>query len=150
MIALIGSARDARLAHQDEACQQDALEREQQIKDRKRRGIKRIGVKRQAGIGGDPEQKQDDMERYEREAADKTRNRVADALVPGSTREEFLFVLRDQVDVLLHRAVVLRVEGCTMGLKTLSSELALRWEKKRYGEAARVSGSDGQFQVDPT
>lgn len=58
-----------------------------------------------AAVDRQPEEEADDVKGYEGEASDETRYGIADSLVPGAAGEEVAFVLGDEFDVLLDRAV---------------------------------------------
>jgi len=101
VVALVGAAGEARLAHEDEAGDQDGFERDAGAEQGEGRWVEARYAWDAEGIGEHPEEEDAKMHEHEAQTADESGDGVAGALVWGAAGEEFLLMFQDRVDVFL-------------------------------------------------
>jgi len=101
VFALLRAAAEARLAHEDEAGEEDAFHGDEGGEEREGEGIEVGDGGDVAGVDEDPEEEYAEMEGDEGEAAGEACDGVAEALGGGAAGEELLLVLDDGFNVLL-------------------------------------------------
>jgi hypothetical protein len=105
VVALLGTAAHAGLTHEDDARQQDCFQGYEGAEKREGRGIEVVRKGEGGCVEDHPAGKDCQVDTDEAKAACKAGDGVAEAFGWGTTNEEVLFVLCDEVDVLFDVAL---------------------------------------------
>jgi hypothetical protein len=100
VVAFLSAAAHARLAHEDDASQQDGFERYEGAEKRERRRIEVVRAGDGSCVEHHPSSEDCQVSADEGKASCEAGDGVAETFGRGATNEEVLFVLRDEVDVL--------------------------------------------------
>ncbi len=100
LLAFFGATAHARLTHEDDACQQDGLERYEGAEKREGRWIEVVRVGEGSCVEDYPAGEECQVNADEAKTACEAGDGVAEAFGWGATNEEVLFVFRNEVDML--------------------------------------------------
>jgi len=99
MVAFVGAAAKTRLAHEDKAGEQDCLKRDDGCKKREGRWIEVMELRK--SIERNPYSEENEMGEHESWVSGEGRDGVGNTLGAGSSLQELLLVLGDEIDVFL-------------------------------------------------
>jgi len=128
VIAFLGAPAHARLAHEDDARQQDGFERYEGAEKGEGWRIEVMRVAERGCVEDHPAGEDCQVDGDKAKIACEAGDRVAEAFGWGATNEEVLFVFRDEVDVLFDVAlghVGTRFEENVEGLWVSSFDVSL-------------------------
>ena len=101
MVAFIGAPSQSRLAHQDEASEENRLEGNNRRQRREGARIEVGNASDRRGVDDDPADEDDDVDHHECQAAGECRDRIGHALRLRALGQKLVLVLRDERDVFL-------------------------------------------------